>query len=147
MSNFQEDLKFGQIAEAEFFLTLAKAESTVSLLDVSKDPYYQSKDIDILVQRKDGVIVKYEVKSDRKADETGNICFETSSNGNEGCLQRSEADYIFYKTEKHNYLFSLKDMREFLRTHPYGEYEMGDGAKGYLLNLEDLKLARVLKEV
>ena len=140
-------MKFGQIAEAEFFLKLAKAKSTISLLDVSKDPYYQAKDIDILVQRNDGIIVKYEVKSDRQADETGNICFEVSSNGNEGCLARSEADYIFYKTEKHNYLFSLKDMRSFLQTHPYGEYEMGDGARGYLLNIEDLKSEGILKEV
>ena len=140
-------MKFGQIAEAEFFLKLAKAKSTVSLLDVSKDPYYQAKDIDILVQRNDGVIVKYEVKSDRQADETGNICFEVTSNGNVGCLQRSEADYIFYKTENHNYLFSLAEMRAYLKTHPYGEYEMGDGARGYLLNIEDLRVEGILKEV
>ena len=147
MSNFQEDIKFGQIAEAEFFLKLAKAKSTVSLLDVSKDPYFQAKDIDILVQRNDGVIVKYEVKSDRQADETGNMVFEVSSNGNEGCLKRSEADYIYYKTATHNYLFSLKDMRAYLKTHPLGEYEMGDGARGYLLNIEDLRVEGILKEV
>ena len=116
-------------------------------MDVSKAKTFQEEDVDFLVQTVDDQVYRVEVKNDRMADETGNICFETKSNSNEGCLQRSKADYIFYVTKKCVYCFSLPDIKWHIEITEPTEVCMGDNARGYLLSIKELKNAGILKTV
>lgn len=89
--SFLDDLAFGEGGE-QYFVDLLKEKNIVA--KISAEPNY-----DILVESK---WVKCEVKADRRAHKTGNLCLELFShigNLNPGWMQYSIADilvYLFY---------------------------------------------------
>lgn len=137
---FKEDLIFGETGEHVAWIQLLESPKTRLVMDVRKDKYFQQKDIDFLQLDLNNNVNKVEVKTDRKAHETGNIAFETDSNGNVGCLERSEADYIYYYLEqtKEVIILKLRELKGYIKHTNPREITMGDNAKGYLLNIQNL---------
>jgi len=144
---FDIDLKFGARGEDVIYNYLRHSPKTKVIMDVSQAKTFQEEDVDFIVQTIDNQVYKVEIKTDRQADRTGNICYETRSNSNEGCLSRSTADYVFYVTAKKIYVFNLKDVRYHIDITCPKEVPMGDNARGYLLDIEELKNANVIKEI
>jgi len=147
--SFAEDLSFGREGEAVVRNLLESSGNFESIIDCSNDKYFQQKDIDVLALVNDGHIAKYEVKTDRKAHETGNIVFEIKTNGNIGCLAKTEADFVMYYIEGNDrvYCFNAEQMRRYLRQNRFKLYRMGDNAEGYLLNINQLLRDRQLKRI
>lgn len=94
--------KVADEAAAAVEALLRKQARTLAVRNVENDPFYRTKDIDILweVQLDDGSTktVSIEVKGDRWY-QTGNYFFETISNegkGTPGCFMYTEADYVYY---------------------------------------------------
>ncbi len=137
---FWEDLTFGKSGEHIAWLDLLESPKTKQVLDVRFDPYFKEKDIDFLQLDFENNVNKIEVKADRKAHDTGNIVFETKSKASEGCLARSEADYIYYYIENTKEVLVLKvdALKGFIKHTLPREIPMGDNARGYLLNIQDL---------
>lgn len=137
---FKEDLIYGETGEHVAWVHLLESPKTKQVLDVRKDKYFQDKDIDFLQLDFNNNVNKIEVKTDRQAHETGNIAFETMSNSNVGCLERSEADYIYYYIEKTGEVIILKlpELKGFIKHTNPKEISMGDNAKGYLLDINSL---------
>ena len=147
---FNHDNAVGEQGEKIFETLLKSSEKTASVIPVSKDPYFQSKDIDYLQVRTDGSIVKYEVKTDTMAHRTGNLAYETITGGHEGCMVKTEADYVAYLLIETNeiYLFPVDKMREYVATRTDLKLiSMGDCAKGYLLSIEDLLQAQIMLKI
>lgn len=148
--SFDEDLSFGKEGEIIVRQVLESSGHFDLTIDCSNDAYFQQKDIDLLGIASDGGhIAKYEVKTDRKAHETGNIAFEIATNGNIGCLAKTEADFVMYYIERNGklYCFNARQMRQYLERHRFKLYRMGDNAEGYLLNINKLLRDRQLKRI
>ena len=77
---FHSDNEIGNKGENIIFNYLLNHSSTINLVDVSKDKWFQQFDIDFLQVTADGDINKIEVKTDRIADKTGNMVYEKYSN-------------------------------------------------------------------
>lgn len=137
---FEEDLIYGETGEHVAWVSLLESPKTRQVLDVRKDRYFQDKDIDFLQLDFNNNVNKIEVKTDRQAHETGNIVFETKSNSNEGCLARSEADYIYYYIEKTKevIILRLKELKGFIIHTKPKEVPIGDNARGCLLDIQKL---------
>lgn len=147
--NFQKDLKTAEEGEEVAYSLLLKSPQNKAVLDVRKDPYFQELDIDFLAEKHSGIILKYEVKTDRQAHKTGNIVFEKTTSGNIGCLEKSHADYILYylSETKIMYGFWLDDIRRYIKETNPKIINMGDAATGYLLSIFMLKNKNILKTV
>lgn len=137
---FEPDKAMAVLGEEKAWWQMINSPKTKSVLDVRKDAYFQEKDVDFLQQTIDGDINKVEVKSDRQAHETRNIVYEISSNGSAGCLQRSDADYLYYYFvgSGETYIITMKGLRWYINNTMVNSVRMGDGAEGYLLNIDDL---------
>lgn len=150
MNKFEKDLLVGEKGETIAKQFLLSSSHTRGFADARSDPYFQNLDIDYLVSRDDGKIVKYEVKTDTMAHRTGNIAFEMTTSGNVGCLAKSHADYILYYLSETNqmYFFNLETMKDYISSHTeLEEVKMGDYATGFLLKINELKDRNILKEV
>ena len=151
MSNtekFEYCLKSGTIGEDIAFNYLRHRPDIKQVIDVSQDKQrFQLYDVDLLFITNDNQCYWVEVKRDTKTDETGNICYELTSNGNSGCLARSNADIIFYISKRFIYIFSLKNVREYINKTNPKEIAMGDGATGYLLKAQDLVDKKIARKV
>lgn len=147
--NFKKDLETGEIGEDVAFRILSNSLQTKSILDVRKDHYFQNLDIDFLVEKYSGIIIKYEVKTDRQAHKTGNIVFEKTTSGNVGCLEKSHADYILYYLPETQimYGFWLSDIRKYIKATKPRVIEMGDAATGYLLNISELEQKGLIAKI
>ena len=142
---FHKDNIVGQNGEYIIYNYLSKHSSTINLIDVSKDKWFQQFDIDFIQVTNDG-INKIEVKTDRIADRTGNMVYEVYSDKRFytlGCFEKTEADYIFYYLINTNilYIFYTQELREWVLEHQHNLklVEMGDFALGYIIKLNDLK--------
>ena len=137
---FWEDLSAGESGEHVAWVQLLESPKTKQVLDVRKDKYFQDKDIDFLQLDVNNNVNKIEVKTDRQAHETGNIAFEIRSKASEGCLAKSEADYIYYYIEntKEVIIIKLKELKGYIKHIDPKEVSMGDHAKGYLLDIQSL---------
>lgn len=138
---FAKDKSFGRVGEEVAWLDFLQSPKVRNVLDVREDDYFKGKDIDFLLLGQDTKVFKVEVKTDSQAHDTGNLVFETKTNGNIGCLEKSEADWIYYylKGSEESYVVDLAKLREYIRENHPREISMGDNAKGYLLNIEDLR--------
>ena len=147
--NFTKDLEAGEIGEKVAFNLLTQSPQNRAVLDVRKDPYFQNLDIDFLAEKHSGIVIKYEVKTDRQAHKTGNIVFEKTTSGNIGCLEKSNADYILYylSETKVMYGFWLSDIKNYIQTIHPKVINMGDAATGYLLNISNLENKSLIKKV
>lgn len=142
---FHKDNIVGQNGEYIIYNYLSNHSSTINLIDVSKDKWFQQFDIDFIQVTNDG-INKIEVKTDRIADRTGNMVYEIYSDKRFytlGCFEKTEADYIFYYLINTNilYIFYTQELREWVLEHQHNLklVEMGDFALGYIIKLNDLK--------
>ena len=96
--NFDRELAKGKRIEREFVSKMIRDE--LDLLKVEFAPNKAFKDWDVkVVYDNDGKEVEktYEIKSDDKSLETGNICFEYACNGEPSGIYASKADYIVYQ--------------------------------------------------
>jgi len=119
---------------------LNNQEDTLEVKDVSKLEEYQTKDIDIILFKKNGEIKKIEVKADEKMHETGNFFLETVSNhlkNTPGCFVYSEADEFYYYDMKLDilYIFNLNLAREWFdqNSHKFREVSASTNLKGSIL--------------
>ena len=142
---FHSDSEIGNKGENAIFNYLLNHSSTINLIDVSKDKWFQQFDIDFLQVTNNG-INKIEVKTDRLADKTGNMVYEIWSDRRiyaKGCFEKTEADYIFYYliNSRTLYIFNTKELREWVLKHTNNlkQINMGDNAFGYVIRLSDLK--------
>ena len=149
MGNFKEDLTEGEKGEELVLQLLTKSPQNKTVIDVRKDIYFQDLDIDFLAEKHSGVVIKYEVKTDRLAHKTGNLVYEETTSGNIGCLAKSHADYILYYLSQSNelYGFWLIDMRNYIKETQPELVEMGDNAEGYLLKIKDLTSKDIIRKV
>lgn len=146
---FYADNEIGNKGENAIFNYLLNHLSTINLIDVSKDKWFQQFDIDFLQVTNNG-INKIEVKTDRLADKTGNMIYELWSDKRtytKGCFEKTEADYIFYYLINTNilYIFNTQELREWVFKHKniLEKVNMGDYAIGYIIKLNDLKDIRI----
>ena len=142
---FHSDNEIGNKGENAIFNYLLNHSSTINLINVSKDKWFQQFDIDFLQVTKDE-INKIEVKTDRLADKTGNMIYEVWSDRRiyaKGCFEKTEADYIFYYliNTKVLYIFNTQELRTWVNKHKNKLWQtyMGDFAIGYVIPLNDLK--------
>ena len=142
---FHKDNIVGQNGEYIIYNYLSNHSSTINLIDVSKDKWFQQFDIDF-IQVTNDEINKIEVKTDRIADKTGNMVYEIYSDKRFytlGCFEKTEADYIFYYLINTNilYVFDTQELRKWVLEHQHNLklVDMGDFALGYIIKLNDLK--------
>lgn len=147
--SFEEDLEYGRIGENVARFILESSSKIRAIIDCSNDSYFQQRDIDYLAERKDGRILKCEVKTDRLAHRTGNIVWEKTTCGNIGCLEKTIADIIFYylSENKKMYIFAPSPVRRYIAKTQPEVIKMGDGATGYLLKINELLNKQLLREV
>lgn len=140
--SFEEDVKFAEIGEKECLWLLTNSKKTKLVVDVRSDPFFQRLDIDFLQLDINNRVNKIEVKTDRKGHETGNLFFETECNSKEGCLQRSEADYVYYYLveTKETWVIVLPRLKNWLKMQDFNEVIVDGKTKGYLLNFLDLEM-------
>lgn len=137
---FEKDMKYGEIGEHIAWLELLQSPKVKQVLDVRHDRYFQDRDIDFLALKTNGQVDRWEVKTDRQAHQTGNLVFETKSNSNEGCLARSEAQWIWYAIPETNetIIVDFAKLKGYVLHKKPNEVSMGDNARGYLLNIQEL---------
>lgn len=142
---FHKDNIIGQNGEYIIYNYLLNHSSTINLIDITKDKWFQQFDIDFIQVTNDR-INKIEVKTDKIADRTGNMVYEVYSDKRLytlGCFEKTEADYIFYYLINTNilYIFNTQKLREWVLEHQHNLklVEMGDFALGYIIRLNDLK--------
>lgn len=142
---FNKDKSFGRVGEEVAWLDFLQSPKVRNVLDVREDGYFKDKDIDFLVLKPDNQISKVEVKTDSKGHRTGNLAFETKTNGNIGCLMKSEADWIYYYLEAsgESYMVDLRKLRQYITQIRPEEVAMGDNARGYLIKLTDLNEKKI----
>ena len=143
---FNESLKEGETGEHVVWNLLNNLNGVRSMVDVRKDKYYQSVDIDFLMEDYKRQFTPIEVKTDFKAHKTGNIAYEVQTSGSLGCFEKTKAKYVMYyvPADKTVYWIDVIAMRTYLQeTHPE-EKKMGDNATGFLLPIKDLKESHVI---
>lgn len=150
-SQFANDTKAGNKGETIVYSWLLRQPKIKNVLDVSDDIEFQKEDVDFLVLLSNKQVCKVEVKTDFKANETGNIPFETISTqylNSKGCCEKTKADKIFYYIYNTNDLFiaDVKKVRNYINENKdkLKEVNMGDGAKGYLLKINELSDLKIL---
>jgi hypothetical protein len=126
---FTDDLQFGSKYEREFFDSLTNARRITG----------KFKPYDII----DSNGIKYEVKSDRLASKTGNICIEYMCNQVPSGISSTEADfYIYFVVTQHGYrLYKIPtdDIRDMIEKQVFHKsMSGGDGwrSKFYLFREE-----------
>ena len=98
--------KFGELIAKKYF---DQSNKISSYLDVTDDDIYREKDIDFILNMKNGNVITVEAKADKVP--SSNIFFETISDIEKntlGCMYKTEADYIFYYFIAFKELYILK---------------------------------------
>lgn len=118
--------------------------------DVSNNPAYWSKDIDLILEDNVGI----EVKWDQLIATTGNMFIETVSDiesNKDGWYKFCEADFLFYGDAENKlyYVFRFSELKQWVEAHKE-EYKVATAAdysrdgikkysKGYLVPVESVK--------
>lgn len=146
--SFEEDVIRGKTGEKVVHYALTHSKNIKDVWDVSDDTRYRINDVDFLVQTYNNQVYGVEVKTDFKAHETGNIFFETDSNGNVGCLERTTADYIYYYIyhSKKLYVIITKRLKQLIESGRFYKVKGGENAEGYLIPIERLIELKVAEE-
>ena len=111
MTKFKDDLVRADKYEKELINYAKKYydDSIVQVFDVRGDKFYQQKDIDFVMLKKDTSVVTVEAKIDFYP--TKNFWFEKVSHkkyNSEGCILKSKSDEIWYYSVVHGDLFIIK---------------------------------------
>lgn len=115
--------------------------------DVSNNPSYWNKDIDIiLTSSTTGLTKTFEVKFDERINKTGNLFIEMINPRSEGMLgwfEFIEADYLAYgdAISKQFYIIDVEYLKDFMSEKKRNyEYKIcSDGAEGYLVPLKRIQ--------
>lgn len=113
--------------------------------DVSDNPAYWSKDIDMLITSPTtGVTKAFEVKWDTKIHKTANLFLEIVSKysaGMHGWYEFCEADFLIYgdAVNKIFYVFDMEVLRAEVDKMPKELANCGSDSIGYLVPLRRLK--------
>lgn len=144
---FSESLKEGESGEHVVWNILQKQSNIRNVVDVRMDKKFQEKDIDFLVENMNRQFTSIEVKTDFKAQETGNLVYELSTSNNIGCFEKTQAEYIMYyiPAEKVVHMIDVIALRTYIHKVRPEERKMGDNATGFLIPLQDLIKAKVIK--
>lgn len=146
---YAQDWKYGTVGEFVTWNYLQRLKGVKQVVDVRDDKFFQSVDVDFLMECYDRQFYWVEVKTDSQAQTTGNIVFELTTNGNEGCLKKSEADYIAYFIPANGklYMMDAKKLKEYTLNSTHKVYPMGDNATGHLLSIEELTKRNVIVDM
>lgn len=146
---FSESIRIGEYGEHAIWNLLNKQMWVRSVVDVRADRGFQSQDIDFLVENLQRQFISVEVKTDFKAQETGNIVYELSTSGNIGCFEKTQAKVIIYFVPKSQkaFLMETKVLRDYVNKSNPKKINMGDNATGYLLPISELQEQGVIKQV
>lgn len=137
---FEESLKDGEYGEHAIWNLLMMQDWTRSVVDVRKDKGFQEQDIDFLVENYHKQFASFEVKTDYQAHDTGNIVYELTTSGHEGCFEKTKAKYIMYFVPKSKtvYQIDVARLREHVRNGNFEVIQMGDNSTGHKLKIKDL---------
>lgn len=144
--NFKESLKDGGVGEHVIWNLFIKMDNVRNVIDVRDDKFFQEADVDFLVEQTNRQFTWIEVKTDFKAHETGNICYELSTNGNMGCLEKSKAKYVvFYlPLAETAYLTDLRALRTYIYTLHPKVVRAGDNAECVLVKIDELIKEKII---
>lgn len=149
-TKFDDDIQNGGIGEHVVWNFLVNNDNVSSVIDVRKIKRFQENDVDFLVTAADKETMKYiEVKTDFKADLTGNLVYELTTSGNVGCFEKTKADYIYYYLPNSQTLYVINaiKLRAFVKSKGYELVKMGDSAEGYLVPISDLLQSGVIIKI
>lgn len=108
---FDKDLEVGEQAQIDFVEELKKYEEILSYKIA--EWYYPDWDIEITTPQ---WIKTYEVKFDRKAEETGNFVIEYYFHGHPSWIYASKADYFAYNV---GWVWWIQDRKELIERLKY----------------------------
>lgn len=142
-TNFFDDLAIGARGEALVYATLT--HRGFRLVDVTKDKFFQKKDIDFEVFKGEGADAKYttlEIKNQPEAYFTGNVFLEDMNRMNVkrnglGWIHYCEAEHICFVQEQINcaHIVSLKELKKNLSKARF--VNVWDGS-GYVMPIKQL---------
>ena len=120
--NFKKDMIDAVLGEEATEKYLHDVYGKDNVQDVRNFKAYQNADVDYVAYDNEArKMMNYEVKTDFQANNTGNVAYELTSNGNPGCLGRSAADYVAYITfateqnpNTHFYMINLPEWRKLI---------------------------------
>lgn len=113
---FTNDLKFGQSYEAEAIQYYINTGFILIDNSINKGCF---RDYDFIVSKGDENL-KIEVKADRLAHKTGNICIEYECNGKPSGIETTKADnYIYYIVNSNTYNIPVKVIKEYIKNRKY----------------------------
>ena len=160
--NFKKDMIDAVLGEEATEKYLQDVYGKDNVQDVRNFKTYQNADVGYVAYDNEArKMVNYEVKTDFQANNTGNVAYELTSNGNPGCLGRSAADYVAYITfateqnpNTHFYMINLPEWRKLISNSNKDSKwifrwnaPMGEGAVGHLFKIEGLLSEGVARQV
>ena len=96
--NFDRELAKGKRIEKEFVKKMIDKELNILKIEIAPNKVFKDWDVKLTIdsfgEEKE---ITYEIKSDDKSLETGNICFEYVCNGKPSGIYASKADIIVYQ--------------------------------------------------
>lgn len=130
MNTFKADLERGKIGE---FLVMKTFKSLgFEVKDTSKDELFFKDDVDFITA--DGI--KYEIKTDFRVQETGNLALESYVDYGFGreksWLWKSDTDFFIFVNPydtSHFYYIAANDLRHLVRTETFRTVVKSDGYK------------------
>ena len=138
---FLLDLERGR--QAEVLVTNAFRLMGYDVMDVTKNPAFWKKDIDLLIWDHDGTQYKFEVKADWNMHKTGNVVLElTSKTGTEGWFLTSEATH-YAICDMHNricHIARAHELKEYVQQHSDLQHVCLNGCECILININDCPL-------
>lgn len=149
---FWEDVKRGGLGESVVWNYLSSLDNVKEIIDVRKDRrYFNEEDVDFLIKAIDNNIYKVEVKTDFKAHETNNLFYEYESMIDKGCFDRTKSDVVYYFIPNNQTLLQIdvNKIKNYIdkNINTLKKVVGGDSAKGYLINIDTLENANVLKKI
>lgn len=131
---FNEDKDFGEEMQKEFCKILTREGYEVSHVAVDQFPDW---DIQITSGK------TFEIKADKKTDETGNIFIETGYRGSPSGLAATKADYFVVIARNFAHVATSEDVRRFVLFYPGKTFVRACGdngqSSGYLIKEEYYK--------
>ena len=129
MNNFEEDKNFGEEAQRRFAKTLVSKGFIIDFMAEGDFPDWDIK----LTNGK-----TFEIKTDRRALDTGNLFIETSYKGEYSGLAKTKADYFVIIVGNFALVAKTEDVMRFLLSHPLISkpiYGVGDdgNSTGFLI--------------